>query len=195
VTETVRIVSALSTLMQGVQAYFLAQGSDAAVLFGYRQRAQQLNQGVGGANRVIFLPGDPNGNGGKIATAPRDVGRRDIYDASDPPVRVAELRPLASWERQFAIAIWGWDASAPRDELAQAAATEDLFERTIQALEQVPGVGGPNLAWGAVNWTLPKESTYGAELIVGLQLAHPLMDAPDYVAYPTPTLKRVGEDI
>jgi hypothetical protein len=190
-TSPVRMVSAFTTLVHGVQAYFTALGQGSVVVCGYRERAKQLNQGAGGANRVIFLPGDINGAGGKLEASPRDVGRRDVEDAMEN--RVAVIRPLASWARQFTISVWGWDSTAPRDELLQAAAVEDLFEKTVQAVEQVTGAGGPNLLWGNTVWTVPKENTLGAELLVGVALTHPLMDAADDVAFPGFTLVRAGE--
>ena len=189
-TAPVRIVSGVSALVANVQAYFLAVGDGTSVVFGYRERAKQSNQGLGQANRVIFLPGDPGGAGGKIAPSPRDVGRRELDDENQ--VHVATIRPLASWERQFSISIWGVDKCAPRDELAQAAATEALLEQTIRAVEQVSGAGGPNVAWGAVTWTVAKENTFGTELLVGLALTHPLLDAPEEVGFPAFTLQRVG---
>lgn len=177
----VRILSGFSALVTGVKAYFAVVDPAVEVLCGYRQRAQQLNQGGGGANRVIFLPGDPNGAGGRIEQ-PRDVGRQELSDEND--VRVANIRPLASWARQFSISIWGWDSTAPRDELVQAGATEALFEQTLRALEQVKGAGGPNVEWGGVTWTVAKENTLGSELLVSLLLTHPLMDAPEEIGRP-----------
>lgn len=138
-SDVVRVVSGMSVLVHRVQEYFVSASSEARVLFGYRERIKQINQGAGGANRVIFLPGDPGGAGGKILP-PRDVGRRELFDG---PVHVANLRPIASWERQFTLSIWGWDKDAPRDELAQAVATEALFELTLRALEQVSGAYPP----------------------------------------------------
>ncbi len=189
-SDVVRYVDGFSTLITGVADYFDAVGVTALVLCGYRERAKQA-QGSGGANRVVFLPGDLNGNGGKIAP-PHDVGRRMVEDEDAAPA--AEVRPLASWARQFMIAIWAVDTATPRDELAQTRAVIDLFESTLQAVEQVTGAGGPNVEWGSVAWTVPKENTFGAELLVGLQLIHPLMDAPADVGSPGFTLHRVGID-
>lgn len=189
-TAPVRVVSGFGALVRGVQEHFLSLGEGTLVTCGYRDRLQQSKQGAGGANRVIFLPGDPNGAGGKIAPSPRDVGRRELKDENE--VVGAYIRPLASWERQFSISIWGVDTTAPRDELAQAEATEALFEQTLQAVEQFVGAGGLNVAWGAITWTLPKENTFGTELLVSLALAHPLMDVPEEVGFPGFELQRTG---
>lgn len=194
-TETVRIVSGMSALFKGVKAHFQALEPEdkVVVVFGYRERAKQQNQGQGGANRVIFLPGDPDGNGGELAATPRDVGNFEVTQiVDDEEQRVAEIRPLASWERQFTISIWGVDNDAQRDELAQAAAAEDLFEETLRAIEQFKGAGGPNIAWGRVKWTVAKENTFGTELLVACAIAHPLLDAPDEVTFPGFSLSRVG---
>ncbi len=189
-SSEVRILSGVAALFQGVKDYFDAIGDGTSVVFGYRERAKQINQGLGQANRVIFLPGDPNGSGGKLGATPRDVGRRQLNDEDGN--RIADIRPLASWERQFSISIWGVDKDAPRDELAQAVATENLFEHTLRAIEGFEGAGGMNLAWGAVTWTVAKENTFGTELLVGLALAHPLMEAPEEVGFPGFTLERTG---
>lgn len=191
-TDVVRIISGMTVLVTGVRAFFDARGEGTKVVFGYRERAKQINQGAASANRVIFLPGEPTGNGGKLAASPRDVGRRELED--DDGNHVASIRPLASWERQFTISIWGVDTDAPRDELAQAAATEALFELTLRAVEQTRGAGGPNVAWGGITWTVAKENTFGTELLVGLALAHPLMDAPEEVGFPGFNLQRAGND-
>lgn len=188
-TADVNILSGVAALVKGVQDYFVEFGEGTSVVFGYRERAKQINQGVGMANRVIFLPGDPNGAGGKLAPTPRDVGRRELYDGN---VHVANIRPLASWERQLSISIWGVDKFAIRDELAQAVAAEDLFELVVRAVESFTGAGGMNVAWGAVTWTVAKENTFGTELIVGLALAHPLMGVPEEVGFPGFSLERTG---
>lgn len=191
-SSEVNIVSGVAALFLGVQEYFGLFDDGTAVVFGYRERAKQINQGSGGANRVIFLPGDPSGAGGKLAPTPRDVGRRQLDDTSDPPVHVADIRPIASWERQFTVSIWAVDKAAQRDELAQASAAETLFERLVRAVEQFTGAGGPNVAWGSVTWTVAKENTFGTELLVGLALAHPLMDGPEEVGFPGFEIQRVG---
>lgn len=187
---TVTMRDGFEHLVVGVTAFFAALDEATEVLTGYRERAKQLTQGGGGANRVIFLPGDPSGAAGKIAP-PRDVGRQ-ILTENDVPI--AEVRPVASWERQFTISVWGVDKDKPRDELAQSVATVALFEKTVQAIEQVAHAGGPNLEWGSVSWTLPREATFGSELLVSVQLAHPLMDVIAEVGVPGFTLKRTGED-
>ncbi len=189
-SSVVNILSGVAVLMAGVQNYFDSVGDGTSVRFGYRERAKQINQGLGQANRVIFLPGDVNGAGGKLAPTPRDVGRRELFDG---PEHVATIRPLASWERQFSISIWGVDTTAPRDELKQAVATENLFEQVVRAVEGFVGAGGMNVAWGAVNWTVAKENTFGTELLVGLALAHPLLDVPEEVGYPGFTLERIDQ--
>ncbi len=191
--SSVQIVSAMPQIVAGIRAYFDGIGEGTVVAFGYRERAKQINQGLGSANRVIILPGDPTGAGGKMGAAPKDVGLRDVFDpaaAADAP-RVAVVRALASWERQFSISIWGYDDSAARDELLQAVAVERLFEQTLQALEQINGAGGPNLVWGPTTWTVPKETTHGSELLVGVTLTLPLLDVPDNdLAFPDFDLKR-----
>lgn len=189
-TAAVRYLDGFEALVNGVKAYFAATGGGTTVLCGYRERSRNLNQGTGGANRVVFLPGDPNGAGGKI-TPPRDVGHQVLVDTEGNPV--ADVRPIASWDRQFSVAIWAADATQIRDELAQCVAATALLERTAQAVEQVSHAGGPNVAWGPIAWTIQQDNPYGAELVVGLLFTHPLMDAPAEVGTPGFTLTRVDD--
>ncbi len=189
--ELVRFTSAMAALVAGVTEYFAYTMGDTApaVKFGFLERGKQA-QGPGRANRIVFLPADLSGNAGKLA-APRDVGRQTVSEDNAP---TAEVRPLLSWERVFAMSVWAYDGSAARDELVQFAAVEALLEKAAQALEQVHGAGGPNVAWGGVTAVVTKENTFGAELLVSLQLIHPLMDAPVEIGTPGFTLTRVGAD-
>jgi hypothetical protein len=186
----VRTTSGFGALVRGVEEYFASLKDGTMVVCGYRERAQQT-RGTGGANRVVFLPGDPNGAGGKLVP-PRDPGPREVLDELGETV--ATVRALVSWERQFSISVWGYDAAAPRDALRQIEAAEALLEKTVRAIEQVAGAGGPNLVWGPALWTLPKDNTFGQEVLVGLAFAHPLFDAPSDVGFPGFTLKRTGAD-
>jgi hypothetical protein len=191
----IQVVSAMPGIVAAFTSFFAPFGT--SVTFGYRERAKQINQGVGGANRIVILPGDPNGGGGKMGTAPKDVGLRDIDDPAQPAdaPRVGVVRAIASWERQFSISIWAADEASQRDELLQAVAVEAMFERVVQCLEGIKGAGGPNLVWGSTTWTVPKETTHGSELIVGVTLALPLLDVPDDdLAFPDFDLKRGPPD-
>ena len=194
-TSVVNVTSGWAALVSGVRDFFADQSVTANVLVGYRELPKQLNQGPGGANRVVFLPGDPNGAAGKVSP-PRDVGWREVADpADDTGTRVlASLRCLATWERQFTISIWAQDETNLRDELLQVVAVETLFERVVQGVEHVSRASGVNCGWGSAAWMPTLENTRGAEIRVGLALYHPFFDVPADYAYPGFTISKEGSD-
>lgn len=187
----VRIRSGLKALMDGVQAYFVAHEVSATIDFGARALPRQDNQGPGGANRVVFVPFDPNsGDGGRIGQ-PYLAGERDIMDEFAPELRVAATRGIGEWERTMMVSVWAFDPTAPTSELAHALLVEDLVEWTKRAVDYA---GGSNVTWGATKWTVPKERFFGLEVRIGFVFSHPLYDVPDDVGFPDPDIRRVGVD-
>jgi len=71
------IRSGLVSLVDGVRDYFSDHSVTANVSIGWNERTKQVNQGAGGANRVVFTPSDDSGRGGRLAGA-HHVGSRDI---------------------------------------------------------------------------------------------------------------------
>jgi hypothetical protein len=178
----VNIKSGLASLVAGVQAYFTANAVTAAVSLGWKQPAQQINQGTGRANRVVFIPSDPGGKGGKL-TATQQPGHRMIGD----PVE-ATARALLTWERYVVVSVWAVDGTDPHDEAKQIEAVETLFEWTLRA---VHSVAHNDARWGDVAWTTsPVEHVFGRELRAGLTYRHPMFDAPVGVVIPTPQISR-----
>lgn len=170
------IKSGLVALVAAVQSYFDAHDVTAKVVLGWKQPTQQINQGPGGANRVVFIPSDPTGKGGKIV-APQQPGLRNFGDPAD-----VAARALYDWERFVIVSVWAADGSDPHDEGKQIEAVEDLFESTIQA---VHAFAKNNARWGDVAWTTsPVEHVFGRELRAGLTFRHPLFDSPAGVAFP-----------
>lgn len=178
---TVRIRSGLERLILGVKGYFAAHSVTAAVSFGSRARFRQDNQGIGRANRVVFY-----NRPGRLVP-PQNVGPIDVPSEADPTVRVATVRALNDWERSFLVSVWARDNAAPTDDLLQALATEALLEWTIRA---VHATGFHDLTWSTVDPTEDTERGFGDELLVSLQLTHPMFDVPDDVGYPDFTLTK-----
>src|SRR5581483_465297 len=132
------IVSFVPLLVTTVQQYFTAQGITAKVDFGRKARDKVVNQGPGGANRVVFMPGDPGGSAGKISGARQNVGQNP--------------RPILTWEKLLTVSVWAVDTSDPANELLQFAAVEALFEATVAAIRSCAHADG---RIGDPKWTTP----------------------------------------
>jgi len=176
------IKSGLVALVAGVQAYFTDAGVTAAVALGWKQPTEQINQGPGRANRVVFIPSDPSGRGGKLVGA-QQPGQR-LYGTSGPGGAAdTSLRALYTWERAVVVSVWAVDGTDPQNESKQIEATETLFEQTIRA---VHSFAHNDARWGDVSWTVtPVEHMFGRELRASLTYRHPMFDAPTEVVYPT----------
>src|SRR5450432_2740080 len=139
--------SGLLYLVREVRRYFEDNDVDAVVTIGRRERTKQINHAIHGAQRVVFIPGDLGGRGGR-RTATRSPGQNP--------------RPLVTWEKLVLVSIWAVDHQNPHDEEAQLAALEDLFEWVVRAVQYVARA---DAMWGAITWTTtPVELTYGWEL-------------------------------
>lgn len=111
-------ILALEKLFKDVAARLQAEAPSVVVVFGWREPSRQLNQGVGGGNRIVFTPGAPTGDLGKVV-GPDKPGRNP--------------RPLATLQEAFTVLIWGYDSSLPEDELAQYKATRLLYDTWFRA--------------------------------------------------------------
>lgn len=171
------INSGLLALVAGVQAYLSARGVTANVSLGWKQPTKQINQGTGRANRIVFIPSDPGGKGGKIL-ATQQPGQRRF----GTPTFDVDARALYDWERQLLVSVWAADGESPHDESKQIEAVEDLFEWTMRAVHYV---AKNNARWGDVNWTTsPVEHQFGRELRAGLTFRHPMFDVESELVYP-----------
>lgn len=179
---SVRIVG-LDALAAGVAEYLAAVGVTARVsAVSWRARAEHLNQGPGGANRIVFFPGkEPTGGAGAAGSFSRKAPTRD------------GSRPIAAWEKLVTMSVWGADITAANDESAQLRATETLLERAMEAVEYArdPVTGTPvgvgNIVWGDGRWSKPNtNAAFGQELLVEFtQLITIRAQTPD-IARPQP---------
>ncbi len=107
---------ALPWLFDMVSAQFAADGNDAVHLFGWRAVGKQVD-----SNRVVWVPGDPNGDIGAVI-APRFPGVRESG------------RPLTNVLESFHCYITGYDRTAKDDERAQYTAARLLFDDVVRAI-------------------------------------------------------------
>lgn len=171
------IKSGLVALVDSVRSYFETNGVTATVSLGWTKRTQQINQGPGGANRVVFTPSDDSGKSGRIVgtqqPGPRTFGTQ--------PNQIT-VRPLVDWERILTVSIWAADTTAPSDEALQIEAVETLFEWTVRAVQAATKNNG---RWTEAGWTVsPVEHSFGRELRVGLIFRHPIFDVENDVVKP-----------
>lgn len=176
--------SGLFVATKYVETFLASNGVPAKVCVGWKQRSQHINQGPGGANRVVFIPSGPGGAGGTMLPA-RFPGPRNVRATAlgDP---VANIRSLASWERRVQVSIWGFDGSQKNDEEAQIEATEALFEWVVRAVHSAPGAFA-EAKFGDVEWTIPAQLSLGVEALVGLTFKQPIFDVPRELVFPTST--------
>ncbi len=165
-----------------VASFFAANGVTAAVSVGWRERDKVLNQGSGGANRVVFIPSSLTGDAGAIAPV-RFPGDRNVRaTAADAPI--ATIRSLGSWERTVSVSVWAADRSDPTNESAQIEATETLLEWVMRAVHSAPGAFA-DAQFGKVLMTPLTQRSYGLELSVELSFKQPIFDVPRDLVYPT----------
>lgn len=168
------------TLRDGVASYFEAHNVTAKVVLGWKERTKQVNQGPGGANRVVIQPSDDQGNGGTIES-PHGPGQRELKNANGDVV--GHVRALKTWHQILNVSVWAADANNPQDDEATILATWKLYVWTVRAIY---AMSLANLEWGATSWTMdPRELSYGRELRIALVLRQPLPDIPTEIIYPT----------
>jgi len=185
------INSGVVALVASVQAYFTVTAGTPPVTtktcdvsLGWKQPTKQINQGVGRANRVVFIPSDPGGKGGKIVGAHQPGPRRFGPGVGGDTA----TRALYTWERQLVVSVWAVDGSDPHNEAKQIEAVEDLFELTIRAVHYY---AFNNAQWGDVDWTTsPVEHSFGRELRAKLTFRHPMFDAETGIAYPAKAITK-----
>ena len=113
-------MSALGDLFDKVAAEFAADQSTTTLVFGFREKAKQLNQGIGRANRIVFEPMTDGLIG--VDSPPRGTSA-GVYHTSD-------------FLQAATIYIWAYDGNAPSSERAQYEAVDALRMRLRVALQK-----------------------------------------------------------
>lgn len=181
---TINIKSGYDALFTGVQAYLTAKGQTGiTVASGFKERAKQINQGSGGANRIVFIPGDPKSGKGGQYDAIRGPGLRPVYAASDVTqvAPVGYVRAIVDRARTIFVSVWSYDATAAENEHAQLIANDSLTQWAERA---IAAVGLANLEWVNFAYSLPGIRSFGLETLIQLRLQEPSFDVPIDTAYP-----------
>lgn len=176
--------SGILIMRNGVADYFAAKNVPATVgLVGLKYRSFVSNQGPRGANRVVFIPGEFDGNPQPKVRKYGAISRqgRNSGSAFNPP-------EIASWERPVTISVWaGPLPGQSADEGQNLEQAENLLELVIRALNSVANPEGKSIAaslhFGEVQINAPPvDNAFGAELLFSLvQIAPFYGEAYEYV--------------
>lgn len=183
---------AIIYLARGVRAYFTAQSVTAKVFVSFgKERWKQINQGAGGANRVVFVVGAKDGKGGKYDKkfGVRGPGGNPVHDMTKTPtIQSVDPRPIISEAGTLLVSTWATaredDTTLDGDTLEEKiiCAEQNLFEALVQAVQ--------NTAFKAANWTEfewntePKELRFGIERLSTLELAGVYYDRAMPLVFP-----------
>lgn len=113
------IILALEKLFDDVNAQFLADSSNVAMTFGWREPVRQTEP----FRRVVWVPGDPSGSLGDLGGA--------RYPFQDPEV---SGRPLQNLAELFTCYISASDDTDPTNERKQYHATRLLYDAWVRAV-------------------------------------------------------------
>ena len=155
-------MSELTDLFKYVKTAMYAEDQTIEVVFGRREVAKQLNQGVNRAGRIAFHEGDPGGDIGE-EVPPRWVG--------------GEPRPLKDEQELFTVYVWGHDNRWPQDDVKQHDAAWALFcaWRRIVFLKAEGRV-----AIKSKRWKSPQriERAFGKEIEIVCTIRSQVLDVP-----------------
>jgi hypothetical protein len=137
---------ALDHLYTAVKARFATEAPTVDFRFGWREPSKQQSA----IARVVFVPGDPSGNAGKVGPAK--------FPGRNP-------RPLATFNELFHIVVSASDLTAPESEIAQY--------RVVRALRDAVHCAMYRAAHGTFtidsetwNLDLQNERRFGATLVM-----------------------------
>lgn len=181
-------------LYSAVKDFFAAQSWNASIAFGRKARDLIINQGPGGANRVVFIPGalDPN------QTAPSSVDAGEFTEPRGPGG--TNPRRLYWWHQPATLSIWAVDTSDLTDDAKQHAALVTLIEQTMIAIRRAvyTDVNGNKLNVGLAD-VRPQNAQYrappvnlrfGDEFFCHLDLNGPILDLTIDTTTPQPAINR-----
>lgn len=178
-------------LVDGVAAYFVEHGITTVVARGWKARGEQLNQGPGRANRVVFMGSKPDGSAGRFVN-PRQPGICELGadPTTDPPTPPSFVwRPLCDWQRVIHVSVWAYDGTNRNDEGAQDDAVFQLLNWTMRA---VNSVAFGNAFFGTAQITVPGERSFGLEILTELTFQHAMPDLPLDLSHPSPIVTRAA---
>lgn len=154
-------------LYDDVVERFATESPTVKIDFGWKAPAKQVNQGEGGASRVVFVPGAE----GKIGqyNGARRAGRNP--------------RPLATLVERLTVYVWAFDGSDPHDDRTQYRAAKLLHNAVVRAIQlsmrsgSLANLPASGVAFEEPTWILSKvERRFGAELKFGVNVEEMIPD-------------------
>ena len=172
-----------------------------AVVFGWRERAKQINDGVGGANRIVMVPGELEGGDGTLeapdgpgdqegGTFPGATSLQGIPLVQAIPETIVTPKPRALFQanKPITFSLWAGNEGTPDakvDELAAEEVIEQMREWLYRAVK-ASSVGASNGVWRKHNYNRkPAEIRFGTEYLAVLELVLPFYDRDNVVVIPS----------
>lgn len=188
-------VDGLVALVEGVRGYFAKIGATEIVVdFGLKARSKSINQGTGGANRVVLIPGKVDPSAGIPKALDAGAFTQPRHHSDNP-------RELVWFHKIVSVSVWGvdaTDAATLQDPLKQYAATIALLEKTYQALHYAEYTTPDNVTHTAGladlilkdgKWVAPPvENAFGVEFLATFEHNAPLFDRVLGTATPQPAI-------
>lgn len=152
----------IQTIVADVRTYVNGRAGyeQTVVDYGRRKVTEQVKQGGGQANRVIFAPAPQGGQYDKMFARSPGQPFGGGADASGPG------RPTTTLQFPYEVHCWAYDATGPSDELAQDNAAMKLANVVVVALRSGPKGGHGAMTLGTGKFTqVPVELKFGSEFV------------------------------
>ncbi len=172
----------IQTVVEAARAYINGRsGYEGTVVdYGRRKVTEQVNQGAGRANRVIFAPARQGGAYDKLFA--REPGQPLGGGANAS----GHGRPTTTLLLPYEVHCWAYDASAPNDELAQDNAALKLANIAVIALRTGAQGGHGAMKLGTAQFTqAPVERKFGSEFVFIYELPVRVEDVTNPSVTPT----------
>jgi hypothetical protein len=172
-TETFSVPVAM---VEAIEAFFADEGHDTLVWIGWHDQARTINQGPGGANRIVF---DMNGTKAKTLPVRGGPGMRRTSEG--------DARTLHVTQYQIPVTFWAYDSTGDgEDDRLQIRALAVMFERCSQAIAQWAYA---NHLWTDRDWSSPPtERAFGRQMKATLLLDEVVRDVDFDRVVPEPHL-------
>lgn len=178
----VKVRSGLTALFQRLGDYFETIGLPVKLDFGVDAYFQINNQGPGGANRIVIIPGHFDG---KQPLSDRDMG----YLGTKLGHSSLNPKEVGHWSRPVTFAVWAApDLEDPKNALLQNENTEALLEALVAGVHTV--LAADFVFGNLVRTAPPQQTAFGEQFLVFGTVKGPLFYPATDQAFPTAVVSR-----